>query len=257
MSGVKVKNVGRLFFSLLLLVACAKEPDLESLFSRAGVKGTMILSTLDNSKRIVHDGQRAALPWVPASTFKIPNSLIALDAGVISSVDEVIPWDGTVRFLDAWNRDQTMRSAFPISCVWFYQELARRVGNEGYLDYLSSLNYGNTKTGEDISTFWLDGDLRISAQEQIVFLKRLYSNELPFSLEHMDLVKELMVNESTPEYTLRGKTGWAGQIGWYVGWLETRDDVWFFAMNLDILEDADIRFRKELTIKALQALKLM
>jgi beta-lactamase class D len=255
------RNVTRTLLLALLIFGCAPKIDISSLFTEAGVKGTMVISNLDDSKRFVHDAGRADLAMLPASTFKIANSLIALDAGVISGPDEIIPWDGTVRFLDAWNQDQTMRSAFPISCVWFYQELARRVGNDRYVQYLKSLNYGNALTGEDVSTFWLKGDLRISAQEQIQFLKRLYRHDLPFSEAQMDLVKELMVIDSTSEYTLRVKTGWAvrvdDQIGWYVGWLETREDVWFFAMNMDIVNDTDARFRKDLTIQALQLLGLL
>lgn len=246
---------------VILFMGCGPKSEISALFTKAGVKGTLVISNLDDSQRFVHDARRADLALLPASTFKIANSLIALDAGAISGPDEIIPWDGTVRFLDAWNQDQTMRSAFPISCVWFYQELARRIGNDRYLQYLTSLNYGNMLTGEDVSTFWLNGDLRISAQEQIQFLKRLYNNDLPFSVAQMDLVKELMVIDSTADYTLCAKTGWAvrvdDQIGWYVGWLETRDDVWFFAMNMDINNDADARFRKDLTIQALQSLGLL
>jgi len=249
------------FMLIIGLISCTQLPDLAKLFSDAGVTGTMVISNLKGDQTYVHDSIRADLAMLPASTFKIANSLISLDAGAISSVDEVISWDGQKRFLASWDGDQTMRTALPISCVWFYQELARRVGNDRYLIYLDSLSYGNAKTGPDVTTFWLSGDLRISALGQVAFLKRLYSNELPFKREHMDLVKEIMLVEETESYKMRVKTGWAirvdDQIGWYVGWLETSDDVWFFAMNMDIIEDSDAHWRKDLVESALESLGLM
>lgn len=30
------------------------------------------------------------------------------------------------------------------------------------------------------------------------------------------------------------------QVGWYVGYIETEDEVWFFALNMDVLGEADL-----------------
>jgi beta-lactamase class D len=243
--------------------APADDPGLASLFRERGLTGTLVLESLDGRTAWVHDPARAGERFLPASTFKIPNTLIALDEGAIRDEKEVIRWDGVDRGRAAWNRDQTLATAFPASCVWFYQALARRVGDAAYRRHLARLGYGNAATGPDVTTFWLDGDLRISAREQVAFHKRLYAGTLPYRAEHQALLREIMVVDRGPGYVLRAKTGWCvrvpAQLGWYVGWLELSPvggrppaDVWFFALNLDITAPEQGRYREELARAALQ-----
>ena len=152
--------------------------------------------------------------------------------------------------------NQTLETAFPLSCVWFYQELAKRIGNETYLKHLQEIPYGNQKTGADVTTFWLEGDLRISPLEQIEFLKRLYTEDLPYTKPQMDILKRLMIVKKTPQYTIRAKTGWTmrvtPQVGWYVGYVETHEQVWFFVTNIAIVNKGDEKFRQELSVAALK-----
>jgi len=253
------KNLVIFTLGLVALIACSKStppPDLEALFSQRNVKGTMILATLDGSQIFTAYSERAKQGLLPASTFKIPNTLIAFDEAVISSPDEIFKWDGKVRSVEAWNQDHSLRTAFPVSCVWFYQELARRIGNENYLKHLRQMHYGNMQTGPDVTRFWLDGDLRISAEEQIAFLKKLYKNELPYSIEDIQLVKDIMVVDQTDEYTMHAKTGWAvrddGEHLWYVGYVEQPEQVWFFATNLEISSNDQSQYHKEITREALK-----
>jgi beta-lactamase class D len=235
----------------------ADDNELAKLFQDRGVEGTIIISPLDGKTNYVHNTLRSETRVIPASTFKIPNTLIALEEGAIKSEKEVIKWDGKDKGFDPWNKDQTLETAFPLSCVWFYQELAKRIGNEKYMAHLKNLSYGNEKTGPDITTFWLEGDLKISAEEQIDFLKRLYKESLPYSKGSMQLLKKLMIVEENPQYTIRAKTGWATrtdpQQGWYVGYVETKGQIWFFATNLEIRKKGDDAFRKEITMAVLKA----
>jgi beta-lactamase class D/ABC-type Zn uptake system ZnuABC Zn-binding protein ZnuA len=234
----------------------AEDPDLAKLFQDRGVKGTVVIDALDGQTRYLHNLARAEARFLPASTFKIPNTLIALAERAIKDEKEIIKWDGSDKGWKEWNKDQTLETAFPLSCVWFYQELAKRVGNEAYLKHLQKMPYGNQKTGPDVTTFWLEGDLRISPLEQIKFLKRLYKEDLPYSKQHTDVLKRLMIVEQTPQYTIRAKTGWTmrvtPQVGWYVGYVETRGEVWFFATNLEIVNKGDEKFREEISIAALK-----
>lgn len=128
----------------------------------------------------MHNKKRAKQQLSPASTFKILNTLIALDVGVVTSKDSVFQWDGTKRGLDAWNKDQTLQSAFKVSCVWCYQEIARNVGESRYRSALMDANYGNQRIGDQVDQFWLNGELQVSALEQINFLSRLVSDSVPF-----------------------------------------------------------------------------
>lgn len=232
------------------------DPGLAKLFSNRNVNGTIIISSLDGKAQYLFNEKRSKKRLLPASTFKIPNTLIALDEGVIADEKEVIGWDGKDRGWSEWNKDQSLETAFPVSCVWFYQELARRVGNDRYLSHFKRLGYGNGRTGPEVTTFWLNGDLKISAEEQIAFLKKLYKEELPYKKQHIQLLKKIMMVEETPDYTVRAKTGWAMRIkhqhGWYVGYVEAKGQVWFFAMNIDIREKSDAVFRKEITMAALK-----
>lgn len=235
-------------------------------FQTLGVEGAIIIHDLNQNVTYEHNRDRNRQAFLPASTFKILNSLIALETGVIPNDLAILTWDGVERMVPAWNRDQNMRTAFNLSAVWFYQVLARRVGHDRMQQWVSEAGYGNQTIGspEAIDSFWLEGDLRITPQQQIEFLQRLHRNELPFSEATIATVKDIMIAERTPDYTLRTKTGWAGlgepdqpQIGWYVGYLERGDNVYLFATNVDIRRDADAPARLELTRRCFETLNLL
>ena len=166
-------NKTKLLAPLLFLLSISIDSgaaSLDSLVRANNLNAAVVVKSLKTGKLDVYNPQRAALQFLPASTFKIPNTLIALQTHAISGLHDTIRWDGQYRSVDAWNHDQDLLSAFPYSCVWFYQVLAARIGNDTYLQYLQKLHYGNQLTGTDVTTFWLDGELRISALEQIGFL---------------------------------------------------------------------------------------
>jgi hypothetical protein len=153
--------------------ARAGDSELASLFSDAGIDGTILIARLDGSERYVHNEQRAARRLPAASTFKIFNTLIALDEGAVSGLDEVIRWDGHLYDFPDWNQDHTIKSAYAASCVWCYQELASRIGGDRYRANLARAGYGRLQEPFDETTFWLDGSLTISAEEQVEFLHQV------------------------------------------------------------------------------------
>jgi len=229
----------------------AKDTELEKIFKNKQVDGAIVIESLNTKKIFIYNDKRAEKLYSPASTFKIPNTLIALNEGVVTK-DSVIVWDKKIREFDSWNKDQTLESAFKTSCVWCYQEFASKIKVEKYKKYLKELNYGNKKIGDDVTRFWLDDSLKITVFEQLSFLKRLYKNELPFKLEDINTLKEIMIDEKNEDYIIRAKTGWEGKYGWYVGYVETKDDVWFFAMNIDTKTKDDLPKRKDITLEALK-----
>ena len=252
-----------LFISLVLIFASparCEDNELARLFADKHIVGTIILSELNGPKTYIYNERRANESFVPASTFKILNTLIALEEGVISEKD-VIKWDGKDKGLEAWNRDQTLETAFKSSCVWFYQELARRIGTAEYEAYLNKVKYGTGTPSPELTTFWLEGDLKISALEQVSFLKKFFKEELPFRRASYKFLKRIMTVEQTPAYTIRAKTGWAQritpQIGWYAGYVESRNSVWFFATNIEISRPEDARYRQQVTMEALQLKGIM
>ena len=248
--------------TMVLAVGCTskatKKEDLQlqAIFATHLVKGTLILSS-DKGTQYQYHIERSQKPFLPASTFKIPNTLIALDEGVVQSADDVFQWDGKQRELPVWNQNLTLRQALPASCVWCYQQIASQVGLENYKKHMKKMSYGNQQLG-DLTTFWLQGDIRISAHQQIEFLKRLYHETLPYKKEHQQLTKSLMQQDKNQDYTLYAKTGLVGfgeespqKIGWFVGFIETQDDVWFFALNIDVEQKKHIAMRKQIVLEAL------
>jgi beta-lactamase class D len=183
--------------------------------------------------------------YLPASTFKIVNSLIGLETGVISNENMVIKWDGIVREDTDWNKDLTMQQAFALSAVPYYQEVARRIGKDKMQFWLDSLHYGTTKITSKIDTFWLDNSLKISADEELGLVKKLYFNQLPFQKRTQDIVKKVMLRESNANYKLSYKTGFAyrengNTIAWIVGWIEENQHAYFFVLNVEGAHDADL-----------------
>ena len=241
------------FFSIQ---ADAKDPAIAKLFAQQHIEGTMVIASLHEHKTFIYNNPRAKRRFPIASTFKILNSLIALEEQAISGTDEVLKWDGQLYDFPDWNRDQTLATAFKVSCVWCYQELARRVGPEKYRNYLHNLEFGELREPFEATSFWLDGALTISAIEQVEFLKKVYLRTLPFSTKTYETVRQIMQVEQTPHYTLYAKTGWATrsspQVGWYVGYVETAKDIWFFATNLEIRNKNELPLRQQLTRSALQ-----
>lgn len=250
-----------LVLSGVLLAAPAYAQDLDPLLDEAGVEGTLLVQRLSDGREWSANPGRAEQRFIPASTFKIPNSLIILETGVVADPDaDSLEWDGEERWLDAWNQDQNLREGFARSAVWAYQEWARRVGPETMAGQVAALDYGNAEIGgpEDVDRFWLEGPLAISAREQVDFLKRLQARELPVSQDVQDTVVDIMQAEAGEGWVLRGKTGWRfdgePDIGWHVGWLEAGAEVWFFALNIDMPDpDREVPLRTELTRAALIA----
>jgi beta-lactamase class D len=221
--------------------------DWNEFFNMPGIEGTFVLKKINSDTLQVYNLERINKQFLPASTFKIINSLISLEAKAVADENEIIKWDGVKRFIENWNQDQNLKSAIKYSCVWFYQELARRVGREKMQHYVDLSNYGNKKLGDKIDTFWLEGDIRISANEQIEFLTKFLNKDLPFSDRNLEIVKSIMMKDSTDCYKYYAKTGWTArvekQIGWYVGFIETKNTSWIFAMNIDFYKDEDAKNR--------------
>ncbi len=248
-------------------ISLAKKVDFQRHFKELGVEGSILISDLKGDRIYQHNPQRNTAAFLPASTFKILNSLISLETGIISDEIAVLTWDGIERKVPEWNRDLNMREAIKFSAAWFYQVLARRVGHERMQKWVTQVGYGNQNIGskDDIDKFWLEGKLRITPQEQIQFIRRFYNNDLPFSKRSLSIVKDIMIMEQTPDYTIRGKTGWVGfvgnvtpQIGWYVGYVEEGKETYFFATNIDIRNDKkDPAARMEVTRRCLKDLALL
>lgn len=212
--------------------------NLKKFFDYYNVKGSFLLYNLKEDSYTGYNIERCRKRFLPASTFKIFNSLVGIETGIIPDSNFIFYWDSTKYQVNNWNQDLILRKAFQYSCVPCYQNLARKVGMERMKFYIEKEQYGNEVLTGPIDFFWLNATLKISQIEQIKFLKKLYNKELGFSLKAMQIVKHIMLIENKPDYKLRAKTGWGIDkeglnIGWYVGYLEKNNNVYFFATNIE------------------------
>ena len=248
------------FLSVFSFSALAQEVILGQIYDDREIQGTLVIASLDGSQEYVYNRSRSNKQFLPASTFKIPHTLMALEEQLISEAD-IIHWDGKDKGWDKWNKDQTLHSAFKYSCVWCFELFTEKINDGVYHNYLKTFNYGNKKTGSILSRFWLQGDLAISAREQIGFLRKLVNSELAVKEQSTRLLKAMMIEEQNPLYILRAKTGWEThskeQIGWYVGYIETRGGTWLFAHNMNVRKRSDLSLRKSVVLKILQTKDIM
>jgi beta-lactamase class D len=194
------------------------------------------------------------------------NSMIGLETGAISLTD-TIKWNGEDVWNDEWKKDHVMKTAFAVSCVPCYQQIARRIGVKRMIKYTAEANYGDLIIDSTtIDSFWLVGNSKISPMEQVQFIERLYHEDLPFSKNTMNNVKEIMLLEETDKYTVRAKTGWSQtetiNNGWYVGYLTTSDQqAYVFATNVErtrsVSSDGFAKARKSITMAIFRKLGII
>lgn len=237
-----------------------ESPQLAQLFQQKGVSGTFIVHDVTADVYTVHDRARAQTRFIPASTYKIPNTLIGLATGTVASVDTILPYGGKPTARPEWAHDMSLRDAIKISNVPVYQGMARRIGLPAMQANLRKLNYGNMEAGTEVDTFWLKGPLKISALEQTAFLERLAQDALPFPKAAMAGVRDITRQAGAAD--LHAKTGWGDgpvkhvDLGWWVGWLNKNGRLYSFALNMDMPEGATDQ-RVALGKAALRALDLL
>jgi len=230
-------NLLMLFLGRAFAAEASVERDLSAEFG--SYTGGFVLYDEAQRRWLRHQPEQCQARTSPCSTFKVLNSLIALETGVASGADFTLPWDGTRRSIESWNQDQTLRSAFATSCVWYYQALATRIGLERYQQIIPKIGYGNNDLTGGVTQFWLANSLTISPNEQEEFLRRLHERKLPFSDKTMDTVLEIMTISRAGQTAFRGKTGSAFDakknvptLGWFIGSVTTPSGLYLFATRI-------------------------
>jgi beta-lactamase class D len=239
-----------------------EEPAVAALFQQAGVVGTFVLLDESRGELRGYNQARAEQRFSPASTFKIPNSLIGLSLGAVSGVDERIPYTGGPNpFMREWLEPMGLRGAIRVSNVPLYQELARRIGLRRMDEAVHRLGYGNEQIGSDVTTFWLRGPLAISAVEQTRFLSRLAHQKLHFPRTAQQQVAAITQVDAGPGWNLHAKTGWQNSpgagVGWWVGWVQQGRRITPFALNIAMTGPADTPKREQLGRASLQTLGVL
>lgn len=238
---MKLKQISLLFIVLLASVQTYAQQNFDKYFDECQVKGSTTIYDYKNQKWIFTDSADANRETLPASTFKILNSLIALETKVVFNENQILKWDGTNHdFFGApmpvWNKDTDLKNAYKNSTIWFYVELAKKIGRKKYKKVFKQISYGNNNFKEKGVDFWNYGTFGVSPKNQIDFLIKLYENKLSFSDKNIGIVKDIMISEENNMGIFRDKTGWtqknSNNIGWWIGYLTTKDNVYFFATRI-------------------------
>ena len=238
------KQINIFCFLVVTFLSCTRnsaseDESLKKYFDEAGVVGCFGLFDNGQGHITVYNLSRYRdSAYTPASTFKIVNSLIGLQTGKITDEKMIVKWDGVKRWNPDWNKDLTMAEAFKVSAVNYYQEIARRVGSDTMKKWIDSLGYGNKNITGPVDSFWLNNHLKITPDEQLGLVKKLYFNQLPFYNRNQEIVRQVMLREENANYKLSYKTGWGtkengDEIGWVVGWIEENNHPYFFVLNIE------------------------
>lgn len=249
-------------------IASAKPGGIDSILKENNVRGSFLGYDNTTNKFNVFYDARCKKEFSPASTFKIANTLIGLETGIIKDSNYTFKWNGEKRESENWNKEMNAAEAIRVSCVPCFQQLAREIGPDRMRFFIDKFNYGthnfDSTFAKVIDKFWLNGDLKISSYQQIYFLKNLYFNNINAKKKNIDILKSMLLIENNPEYKLYGKTGTIinGKkgFGWFVGWIEACKKVYFFALNIDIKEpDKSLltEERKKITKEILQHLEVI
>jgi beta-lactamase class D len=207
------------------------------------MEGTFIILDTASGVLLVHNKERMEQSFLPASTFKIPNTVIGLEEGIISDDNIKTEWDSLdvqwkPRWPETWKQGQTLESAFRNSVVWYYQSLAKKIGPDRMIKYLEKFNYGNKDISEGIDHFWLSGTFRISPVEQVMFLKRLFNGEFGISGGTLQILTRIMELKRSDGYVIYGKTGTAAltdkrYLAWLTGFIESSGKRYYYALNIE------------------------
>jgi len=266
-----MKNVILILIAIIVLIApSSAQINLSKPFEDCNIKGSITIYDLKEKKWISSDIIDSNSPTLPASTFKIINTLIALETNVVSGEEQIIKWPGSTDTIKYGYRpdiyhDMSMREAFKQSAGWAYVEMAKVIGKEQYRKYLKASHYGNVDLSVADDDFWNFGNFAISPVNQIEILRGVYEETLPFKKNSFKILKEMMIETKTKAYTIRAKTGWTRDdgkdTGWWIGYVERKDNVYFFATRL-LKDRTDIntnfgKCRKEITVKILKELHIL
>ena len=224
-------------------------------------EGSFVLYDLENDAWSIHDMEHATLRVAPNSTYKIYDALFGLEEEIITPENSFIAWNGETYPFEAWNADQTLQSAMNSSVNWYFESVDEQLGAANISNYIEEIGYGNENISGDFSTYWMESSLKISPIEQVELLTRLQNNSLGFAPENINAVKDAICLSSSDAGTFYGKTG-TGRVdgqdvnGWFIGYIETEDNTYFFATNIGADSDATGGNATEITMSILSDMNI-
>ncbi|NFB15695.1 BlaR1 family beta-lactam sensor/signal transducer [Clostridium botulinum] len=227
-----------------------------------GDKGTFVLFNEQSNQYTIFNKEGSEKRVSPCSTYKIVIALIGLDKEVISKTDNNISWDGKNYPFTEWNKDQTLESAMKYSVTWYFDKIDRRINRKTLQECVDSLSYGNENIRTLDDQYWNQSSLKISAIEQVQFLKKLWNYDVKFKKEDVDFVKNSIKLMEEGDVVLYGKTGSGSENnkdvnGWFVGVLEKGNNKYYFATNIEGSNNINGQKAKSIAVDILKENKII
>lgn len=223
----------------------------------AGVEGSFVLYDMRDDQYRIYNEKKSILRVSPDSTYKIFSTLFALESNVITSENSTIKWNGIQYPYDAWNMDQNLFTAMKGSVNWYFQDLDKRIPRDTMQAFLTHIGYGNSDLSGGTAQYWLESSLKISPVEQVQLLKAFYTNQFSFKEKNIQTVKESIRLAEKNGSLLSGKTA-TGVVnnkninGWFIGYVETKENTYFFATNIQNGDKSNGSKAAEITLSILR-----
>jgi bla regulator protein BlaR1 len=229
--------------------------DLSSYFNE--FDGSFVLYDLKSNEYSIYNKNKSVLRVSPDSTYKIFSGLFGLESGTIQIRDTNINWNGINYPYATWNKNQDLYSAMQNSVTWYFQKIDEQLGMKNLQTYYKHINYGNCNFSGGISDFGIESSLKISPVEQVQLLKNFYTNKYKFKESNIEAIKNALKISEKGGTVLSGKTG-TGTVngknvnGWFVGYVEKNDNVYFFATNIQNKDYANGSTAAKITLSILK-----
>ncbi|TGA97469.1 BlaR1 family beta-lactam sensor/signal transducer [Sporolactobacillus shoreae] len=218
--------------------------------------GCIVLYNLRTDRYDIYNKSQSTLRVSPDSTYKIYSAILGLQQHTITPDDTSITWNHKVFPYDSWNKNQTLSSAMRNSVNWYFQDIDRRVGYKELKSFYNRMSYGNCNLSGGIDSYWLESSLLISPIEQVQALKKFYLNRMNFDIKNVNTVKNAIRVSEKNGVILYGKTG-SGIVngkqinGWFIGYVEKKENTIFFATNIQGKRNATGKKAAEITLSIL------
>ena len=205
--------------------------------------GSFVLYDQATDKWNIYNIDNASTRIPPNSTYKIYDALLGLESGIITPEHSTFTWNGEPCPFDSWESDQDLTSAMHNSVNWYFQAIDSQAGFQSVKTFLQTINYGNQNTGTNLNLYWTDFSLKISPIEQVELLQNFYQNNFHFDRKNIQAVKNALLLSTTSSGSLYGKTG-TGRVngkdvnGWFVGYIESDNNTYYFATNIQAPSNA-------------------
>lgn len=208
-----------------------------------------LLVEAQTGRTIKSDGDCASRT-TPASSFKLALAVMGYDSGILKDV-HTPAWPFKPGYLAShseWKQMTDPTSWLQNSVVWYSQVLTTQLGMHHFRAYVEKFDYGNKDVSgnpgknDGLTKAWLSSSLQISPAEEVVFVRKMLSGDLPVSKTAISATIAIVPAWTLADGTVvHGKTGTGipraadgsldapHGVGWFVGWADKGDKRYVFA----------------------------